>query len=221
MDWTMGPSDTWKKMADWLKGLAATLPAQPKAIVVVSGHWEEEEFTVSSGQHPALIYDYSGFPPHTYELKYPAPGSPELAHGIRDLLADAGIASRADASRGFDHGVFIPFKLFFPEADIPIVQLSLQAGLDPATHIEAGQALAPLRQQGVLIVGSGMSYHNMRSFGRRPIAASDEFDTWLTGAVITPDSEARNRKLIAWEQAPGARAAHPREEHLIQGSGSV
>jgi len=215
MQWTMGPPDTWNKMADWLKSLAATLAVTPKAIVVISGHWEESEFTVAGGPHPPLIYDYYGFPPETYELQYPAPGSPQLAQAVRDLLADAGIESRSDGKRGFDHGVFIPFKLFYPQANIPIVQLSLKAGLDPAEHIAAGQALASLRSQGVLIVGSGMSYHNMRGFGAQAIPASDEFDRWLTDAVTAADAEVRNQKLIAWETAPAARAAHPREEHLL------
>jgi aromatic ring-opening dioxygenase catalytic subunit (LigB family) len=114
-----------------------------------------------------------------------------------------------------DHGVFIPFKVIYPKADIPIVQLSLKEGLDPAKHIAAGRAIAPLRERGVLIVGSGMSYHNLREFGRDVRAISDQFDSWLTNAACVPTAVARAEKLARWEEAPGARRAHPREEHLI------
>jgi aromatic ring-opening dioxygenase catalytic subunit (LigB family) len=214
MDWS--PPDTWNKMAAWLKQLGASLGAIPKSIVVISGHWEESEFTVGANPHPPLIYDYSGFPPQTYELKYPAPGSPALAQQVRELLAQATIPSRSDPQRGFDHGVFIPFKLIYPNADVPIVQLSLEVGLDPAAHLAAGRALQSLRQQGVLIVGSGMSYHNMRGFqAGGVIPTSDRFDAWLTEAVCAPDAKVRNDKLAQWRQAPAAREAHPREEHLL------
>jgi aromatic ring-opening dioxygenase catalytic subunit (LigB family) len=216
MDWTMGPPDTWDAMAAWLRGLAATLPQRPRAAVVISAHWEEAAFAVTSGANPPLIYDYYGFPEHTYHLAYPAPGMPELAGKIVELLSGAGLPARADAQRGFDHGVFVPFKLIFPEADIPIVQLSLHNSLDPRLHLEAGRALAALRRDNVLIVGSGMSYHNMRGFGRpqaRP--DSDSFDAWLSDALLQDDVKDRDRALINWEAAPLARAVHPREEHLI------
>ena len=163
-----------------------------------------------------MIYDYSGFPPHTYQLRYDAPGSPALAQQIRDLLADAKFPVRLDPQRGWDHGVFIPLKLIYPDADIPVVQLSLKAGLSPAEHIKVGLALGRLRKQGVLIVGSGMSYHNLRGF--RPgeqVEASDQFDRWLTEAVTAPTAQVRNEKLLRWQTAPAARQAHPREEHLI------
>jgi aromatic ring-opening dioxygenase catalytic subunit (LigB family) len=164
---------------------------------VISAHWEEPEFTVTSGAKPPLIYDYYGFPDHTYQLRYDAPGSPKLAEEIRTLLAKAGIASQTNSERGFDHGVFIPFKLIYPNAVIPIVQLSLKTGLDPAAHIAAGRAIAPLRDRNILIVGSGMSFHNMA--------------TMMRG---TP-TEARDELRELWSEAPGARVAHPREEHLI------
>jgi aromatic ring-opening dioxygenase catalytic subunit (LigB family) len=162
-----------------------------------------------------LIYDYYGFPEHTYKIKYEAPGAPALAREIRELLTQAGIPARLDPQRGFDHGVFIPFKLIYPNADIPTVQLSLKAGLDPAAHIEIGRAIAPLREQGVLIVASGISYHNLRDFGVDPNPASDRFDTWLAEAVSAPDPGLRNERLLQWKLAPAARNAHPREEHLI------
>ncbi|MCU1298013.1 MAG: dioxygenase [Acidobacteriaceae bacterium] len=212
MDWN--PPGTWDKMAAWLRGLGASIGEKPKAVVVISGHWERDEFTVASNARPPLIYDYSGFPPHTYELKYLAPGSPTLAHRVRELLGNAGITSRLDAERGFDHGVFIPFKLIYPNADVPIVQLSLRAALDPAAHIRVGEALSKLRNERVLIVGSGMSYHNMRGFGGAAQGPSDTFDTWLTGAV-TGDAKTRNEELAQWQNAPAARQSHPREEHLI------
>jgi aromatic ring-opening dioxygenase catalytic subunit (LigB family) len=135
MDWTMGPPDTWHKMAVWLGELGRLIAPPPKAIVIVSGHWEAPQFTVTGSSHPPLIYDYSGFPPETYQLKYPAPGSPDLSQRIVSLLKDAGIAAGSDPNRGFDHGVFIPFKVIYPQAEIPIVQLSLQSGLDPAAHL--------------------------------------------------------------------------------------
>jgi len=213
MHWN--PPDTWKKMGAWLGSLAGSIGATPKAIVVISGHWERPEFSVTGSPHPPLIYDYQGFPPHTYQLRYDAPGAPVLAQQIAGMLSQAGFAARVDDERGFDHGVFIPFKLVYPGADIPIVQLSLRGGLDPKTHIEAGRALEPLRKQGVLIVGSGMSYHNLRGFGDEFGPASDQFDAWLTDAVCSPDAETRNQRLEQWETAPHARLAHPREEHLL------
>ena len=215
MEWTMGPRDTWDSMASWLSGLGAMVAKKPRAIVVISAHWETDEFMVTGQGKPPLLYDYYGFPPHTYQIEYGAPGSPGLAADIRDLLSDAGFPSRSDDSRGLDHGVFVPFKLIYPEADIPIVQLSLKADLDPEAHIEAGHAIAPLREQGVLIVGSGMSYHNMAAYmtGRGPVGA-ETFDRWLT-EVIEAEPAARNDRLRHWQNAPAARDAHPREEHLI------
>jgi len=214
MDWTMGPPDTWHKMAAWLGHVRDEVGAKPKAVVVISAHWEEPEFSVTTGEHPPLLFDYYGFPEHTYKLRYDAPGSPELAARIGKLLEGAGFATRADAERGFDHGVFVPFKLIYPDADIPVVQLSLKAGLDPALHIAAGKALEPLRREGVLIVGSGMSYHNMRGFGRAT-ADSETFDAWLSEAATLADAAKRNDALARWEQAPAARRVHPREEHLL------
>src|ERR1700743_657170 len=131
--------------ARFLAGLAATLPAPPRALLVVSGHWEEPAFTVSTATHPDLIFDYSGFPPHTYKLTWPAPGHPELAQQVHALLKGAGLPAAESATRGYDHGVFVPLKVAFPQAQIPVVTLSLASSLDPALHIAAGKALAPLR----------------------------------------------------------------------------
>ena len=211
-----GPADTWKATETWLRGLAESLSRRPKAIVVVSGHWEESTFTASTATAPSMIYDYTGFPPHTYQLKYPAPGDSRLAERIVELLKAAGLPARTDPSRGFDHGIFIPFLLVFPDADIPVVPLSLKGDLDPAEHLAAGRALRALRDEGVLIVGSGMSYHNMRAFSTPAATApSEAFDRWLTAAVSDEDLEHRWQSLAHWDQAPAARNAHPREEHLL------
>jgi aromatic ring-opening dioxygenase catalytic subunit (LigB family) len=212
MQWSRGPADQWDRMAGWLKGLVADLPERPKAILVVSGHWEEDAFTVGSGEFPELIYDYYGFPEHTYRLTFDAPGAPMLARRVRELISAAGLPARDDPRRGYDHGVFVPLKLVTPEVDIPVVQLSLQRSLDPAAHLAVGRALAPLRDEGVLIVGSGMSWHNMRGFTPAFTEKSKAFDAWLETA--TADPAARDAALRDWAAAPYAREAHPREEHL-------
>jgi aromatic ring-opening dioxygenase catalytic subunit (LigB family) len=210
MDWTMGPADTWDRMGAWLGGFSSE--PLPKAVLVVSGHWEERGFAVTGGARPPLIYDYAGFPPHTYQLKYDAPGDAALAGQVRGLLEAAGLPCRVDGQRGWDHGVFIPLKVMYPEAAIPVVQLSLDGSLDPALHLRMGAALRPLRDEGVRVVGSGMSFHNLRMFGPRAAAPSEAFDAWLTEAVSAPD---RDQRLLEWAKAPSAREAHPREEHLI------
>ena len=215
MDWP--PAGTWDHMRDWLADLASHVGGRPRALVVVSAHWEAPEFTVNTHPAPALLFDYSGFPPHTYALTWPAPGAPALAARIQTLLAAAGIASAQEQMRGIDHGVFIPMKVAFPEADIPVVQLSLRMGLDPAEHTAMGRALAPLRGEGVLIVGSGMSFHNMRRFRREGGVADPDsilFDRWLAQTVALP-AKARDAQLIDWARAPGGLASHPREEHLL------
>jgi len=215
MDWTWGPADTWHRTQRFLEGLARSLPETPKAIVVVSAHWEEIAFTASSAASPALIFDYSGFPEHTYRLTWPAPGEPELAARVAKLLKNARLPAAVSNSRGFDHGVFVPLKVVFPEARIPVVSLSLAASLDPALHLAAGRALAPLRDEGVLIVGSGLSFHNLRSyFQPQTQERARAFDAWLTRAVESPAAE-RDALLTGWHEAPFAAYAHPREEHLI------
>lgn len=215
MDWN--PPNTWNCMGNFLRGLADTLPETPRAIVVASAHWLETSFSVTGHPEPQLIYDYYGFPPHTYELNYPAPGSPALANQVVQRLSQAGFDAQVDSIRGFDHGMFIPLKLMFPNADIPVIQLSLRRDLDPLSHLQAGRALAPLRDEGVLILGSGMSFHNMRGYGDvRFTPLSSEFDHWLSAAVESPP-ERRHELLCNWEQAPHARQCHPpaAEEHLI------
>jgi aromatic ring-opening dioxygenase catalytic subunit (LigB family) len=171
--------------------------------------------TVSTSPAPPMLFDYYGFPEHTYRLSYPAPGEPALAERLRRMLGQAGIATAADAERGFDHGVFVPFLIVDPQAQIPVVMLSLQHDLDPALHLAIGAALAPLRDEGILIVGSGNSYHNLRHFFDGEPAAAATFDAWLTEAVTDSDPAVRNRKLTEWARAPAARLCHPREEHLL------
>jgi aromatic ring-opening dioxygenase catalytic subunit (LigB family) len=213
MEWN--PPDAWDSMQAFLEGLPGTLETKPSAILVISAHWEEARFTVNRAANPPLLYDYYGFPEHTYALEYPAVGAPELANRIAGLVASAGLEVGFDDARGLDHGVFVPFKVAFPDADIPVVQLSLRRGLDPAEHVRLGEALAPLRDEGVLIVGSGMSYHNLRAFGPAGAAPSRAFDEWLTHAVETTDPAQRANSLADWGNAPAARSAHPREEHLL------
>jgi aromatic ring-opening dioxygenase catalytic subunit (LigB family) len=200
----------------FLRGLLADVGTAPRAIVVVSGHWEEPVPTVSSRRDYSMFYDYYGFPEHTYQLQYPAPGSPEVAREVSAALAAAGFPSATEGARGYDHGVFVPFMLVDPKASIPVVPLSLIEGLDPAAHIAMGRALAPLRRQGILIVGSGMSFHNLRALmsGGDVATRSARFDTWL-GDAVTGDPAARDERLEQWAAAPEARFAHPREEHLL------
>ncbi|WP_394123997.1 DODA-type extradiol aromatic ring-opening family dioxygenase [Psychrobacter nivimaris] len=216
MDWQ--PADTWYEMATFLKSISARLPERPKAILIISAHWQTAEFSITAGKQPDLIYDYYGFPEHTYSLAYPALGAPALAEQVSRLLTEAGVGNKQDAERGFDHGVFIPLKLMFPEADIPVVQLSLRHDLDPQVHLAAGQALASLRTEGVLIVGSGMSFHNMRGYGDISFTEpSERFDEWLTNTVESADSDERLTALANWKNAPHALDSHPlgAEEHLL------
>ena len=199
----------------FLRGLLGDVGPAPRAIVVISGHWEERVPTVSARADYAMLYDYSGFPAHTYEVQYPAPGSPEVAERVRDVLRDAGLPVATERARGYDHGVFVPFMLIAPEATIPIVPLSLVAGLDPAHHLAVGRALAPLRREGILIVGSGMSFHNLRAlFSGADLSRAESFDAWLND-TLTGDVAGRAARLAEWSSAPDARFAHPREEHLL------
>jgi len=209
------PPDELRSLAEYLRGLPGILPAPPRALLVLSAHWEAPVPTVMSAPRPPMLYDYYGFPPRSYTLQWPAPGDPTLAAHVRDLLSRAGLESDEDPSRGFDHGTFIPMMLSWPQAQVPTVQLSLQAGLDPAAHLALGRALAPLRDEGVFIIGSGLSYHNLRAL-QDPHAdgAAQAFDTWLAQTVVAGPAE-RDARLADWSRAPAARLAHPREEHLL------
>jgi aromatic ring-opening dioxygenase catalytic subunit (LigB family) len=209
------PKDDVDRLAGYLRSVREVPPTAPRALLVVSAHWEEPVPTVMTADHPPILYDYYGFPPESYEITWPAPGAPELASQVRERLEAAGIPTAADGTRGFDHGTFIPLKLTYPDADVPAMQLSLKRGLDPSEHIAIGRALLPLRDDGVFIIASGMTFHNLRAF-RDPRAApvSEAFDEWLRESM-TLESGERNQRLEQWRSAPAARAAHPREEHLL------
>ena len=209
------PQGTWRGMERFLRELPAQLPEKPRAILIVSGHWETPGFSLTADPKPGLVYDYYGFPPHTYSLRYGAPGSPELAARAAALLTAAGFPANLDPHRGLDHGVFVPLKVVYPDADVPVVELSLDEGLDAARHLAVGRALAPLRDEGILLIGAGMSFHNLRALGDpRALAPSEAFDAWLTEAALLP-GDARAAALSDWAQAPAARVCHPREEHLL------
>ncbi len=214
--WMTGPHhDAHALLAQSLRALPTQVGATPKVILMVSAHWEAPQFTASSHPRPPMLYDYSGFPPNTYEVKYPAPGDPALAARVQALLSDAGIAAGQDAERGFDHATFVPMSVAWPDASVPVVQLSLKDGLDPQAHLAAGRALAPLRDEGVLIIGSGLSYHNLRLLRPEGYEASAAFDQWLTENLIDKDAAQRSSALSQWQSAPSARVVHPREEHLL------
>ena len=197
-----------------LKELPTSLHGKPKAILAISGHWEEDRFTVASAARPGMVYDYGGFPKHTYEIRYGAPGSPELASRVKALIEAAGLPAAIDADRGFDHGTFVPLAVMYPDAEVPVVQLSIRHGYQPDEHIALGRALAPLRDEGVLIVASGLSFHNLRAFGPAARVPSEAFDRWLDQSLGAPPEE-RTRQLAHWDAAPAARIAHPEEDHFI------
>ncbi len=208
-----------EKLAIFLEEIHGRL-GEPSAILVISAHWEEAQPTITSGASPSLIYDYYGFPAEAYRVKYPAPGEPRLANHARELMKIAGIRARLDESRGFDHGLFVPLKIMYPSANIPCIQLSLLKNLSPGEHIALGKSLAALRQENVLVVGSGMSFHNMKGFlapGNGGDAEDVEFDRWLVETCTSENlgPEIREGRLAEWASAPWARFCHPREEHLL------
>lgn len=213
--WLEGPfRRQFDRLEEALRELPKELPQPPKAVLVVTGHWEAPQFTVQGAARPGMVYDYSGFPAHTYEIRYAAPGAPDLAERVRHLLEAAGIRAAVDPERGFDHGTFTPLAVMYPEAEVPVVQLSIKLGYDPGEHLAAGRALAPLRDEGVLIVGSGLSWHNLRMFGPQARPPSEAFDAWLHQAMAAPPAE-RTAHVERWDAAPAARLAHPREDHLV------
>ncbi|WP_319825084.1 class III extradiol ring-cleavage dioxygenase [Thalassovita sp.] len=216
-----GPWPWLPQMAQELAPLARSFQAmpgeigeRPKAILMISGHWEGPEYAVMHAAHPPMVYDYYGFPPETYQIKYPAPGAPELAAQTADLIRAAGLPTRLDDTQGYDHGTFVPAYVMYPKADVPLFQVSMRAHYDPAEHFALGRALAPLRNQGVLIVGSGLSYHNLRLFGPAAKVPSTVFDEWLTETLALPPTD-RTRALLDWETAPHARTCHAQEDHLV------
>ncbi|NIJ29585.1 aromatic ring-opening dioxygenase catalytic subunit (LigB family) [Sphingomonas insulae] len=216
MDPMGGPPDPmWRPMQAYLAGLIASLPERPRAILMVSGHWEAPAVTVHVGARPRLLFDYYGFPEHTYRLRWDAPGAPVIARRAAALLQAAGHVVAEEDARGWDHGVFIPMMVADPDAAIPLVQMSLRADLDPAAHIAIGRALAPLRDERVLIVGSGMSFHNLRARGAQVTPVAAEWDEALAAAVTDADPARRAARVADWELLPHARFAHPEAEHLL------
>ena len=207
-------------MIDFLKNIIPTL-GNPKAILLISAHWEERDATITGGKYPELIYDYYGFPEESYNIKYPAPGIPELAEKVFQLLNAEHINARIDTFRGFDHGMFVPLKIMYPKANIPCIQLSLLEGLDPEVHIKMGNALSKLKNENILILGSGFSFHNLRSLltkNQNDVDPQNEkFEDWLINTCTSQDisEDQREQKLTEWQNAPYARYCHPREEHLM------
>lgn len=197
-----------------LARMPSELPAPPNAVLMISGHWEGDAYTVMSSPKPPMVYDYHGFPPHTYEITYPAPGAPDLAERTANLIADAGLPTGLNAQQGFDHGTFAPLAIMYPKADVPVYQVSMRSHYDPQEHFALGRALAPLRDEGVLIVGSGLSYHNLRLMGPEAKVPSAEFDGWLNKVIQLP-APARTEALVNWEQAPYARICHKQEDHFV------
>ncbi len=215
VDLGMAPKEHENRLREYLVSVGSVPKTKPKALLVISAHWEEAVLTVMTSPKPPMLYDYSGFPPESYRVQWPAPGAPDVAKRVRALLEAAGIPSAEDHTRGFDHGTFVPFKLAWPNADLPTLQLSLKAGLDPELHLAIGRALAPLRDEGIFILGSGMTFHNLRAlFNGSCAEASAAFDAWLQETMKLPVAQ-RDVRLVQWAKAPGARESHPREEHLV------
>ena len=188
---------------------------EPRAVLMVSGHWEFDHFVTSSAVRPPMVFDYHGYPEDMYHIRYDAPGLPALADRVCAILQEGGIAAGTDAVRGLDHGTFSLMKPMYPDADMPVVQLSLRADYDPAAHLLAGRLLAPLRDDGVLIIGSGSSYHNLAKWARPAASDSRLFDNWLDETSCKVSPEERAKRLLRWSDAPGARASHPQEDHLM------
>ena len=209
-----------RAMIEFMKQLPNQL-RKPDLILVISAHWEEPEATLLGSPNPEMFYDYYGFPDEAYEIDYPAPGSSADANRFAELLKKNHIAAKVDPQRGFDHGLFIPLKLMYPQADIPALQLSLIRGLNSSAHIGLGKALRELNQENILVIGSGFSFHNIRTFFSQkyePVdPANDAFQNWLIDTCTNPkiSQEEREKRLIEWEKAPSARYCHPREEHLL------
>lgn len=218
--WPLLGDPRHKNLIEFLEEIPSTL-ISPSAILIISGHWEEDLPAIQSAAQPKMLYDYYGFPEESYRFSYPAPGHPKLAARISTTLNESGITARLDGQRGFDHGVFVPLMIMYPSATIPCLQLSLINNLDPAEHIQLGKALRELREENILIIGSGASFHNLQGFRQTPndetTAQNEGFENWLIDVMTSSrisDAE-REKKLENWFDAPGARYCHPREEHLL------
>ncbi|MET9259186.1 class III extradiol ring-cleavage dioxygenase [Amycolatopsis sp. NPDC004079] len=203
---------TWtRQLAEWSADLA-----KPRAILVVSAHWEEAPLTLGATTTVPLVYDFWGFPEHYYQVKYAAPGAPELAARVRKLLHSTETPVHDAPDRGLDHGAYVPLVEMFPDADVPVLQISMPS-LDPRALYDLGRKLAPLRDEGVLIIGSGFFTHNLRAMGEvngvngNPPGWSAEFDHWGDEVLRARDLDAL---LDFQHKAPAAAMAHPRIEHF-------
>lgn len=199
---------------DFLAGLGQRL-GRPKGIVCVSAHWETDRPAVSAAAAPETIHDFSGFPRELYAMRYPAQGSPTLAARVKDALGSAGIACTVDPARGLDHGAWVPLMKMYPEADIPVLQLSVQPDRDPAHHLAVGRALAPLRAEGVLVLASGSAIHNLRALRwgvDTPEAWAVDFAHWLDRAV---EAGAVDDLVDYRDRHPAGAMAHPTDEHFL------
>lgn len=203
---------------DFLAGLGPDLP-RPSAILVVSAHFNAPQPTLTAGAEPETIHDFGGFPDELYRLRYPAPGSADLATAIAALLQQAGFDALTDPTRGLDHGAWVPLMLMYPDADIPVLQLSISMNQSPEWHYQLGKALQPLREQGVLIIGSGGATHNLRAFFKGgygldspPPSWVSEFAAWLSQRIEAGDHAAI---LTAMERAPGGKENHPTMDHIL------
>ena len=210
--------NTHKKMIEFTKNISSKIE-RPNAIIVFSAHWEEEDVTIQSGSEPGILYDYYGFPESAYNITYPCKGNNILAEKVAKLLSESHINCRLDNNRPYDHGTYIPLKLMYPNADIPVIQISLNKNLDPLTHLNIGKALRPLLSENLLIIGSGFTFHNMRAFDFSGSNIEDTMNNTFQNRLIeiccTENEEERWEDLIKWEEIPGARYCHPREEHLL------
>jgi 4,5-DOPA dioxygenase extradiol len=189
---------------------------RPRAVVIVSAHWETDLPMVTGGAHPETIHDFGGFPDALYAIRYPAPGAPDVAAEVVASLKAAGITAGIDGCRGLDHGAWVPLMHMFPDADVPVVQLSVQPARGAEHHIALGRAIAPLSAKGVLIVGSGHATHNLRDWRSNATGPSDlryvgEFSEWIAQRLASGDDDA----LAAWKSAPDALRAHPSDEHFL------
>ncbi|MDW7655775.1 MAG: class III extradiol ring-cleavage dioxygenase [Bacillota bacterium] len=197
-----------------------TMIHRPEAIIVFSAHWEENVLSIQNSQQPSILYDYYGFPAAAYKIEYPCRGSRELAAKADDAIQRFDINCRLDDDRPYDHGSYIPLKMMYPEADIPVIQISLDHSLDPLAHLNIGKALMPLLAENVLIIGSGFSFHNLNAFdfaGREiPDLHNDAFQDSLVKICCNEEDEAEKwQQLAQWVNLPWARYCHPREEHLL------
>jgi 4,5-DOPA dioxygenase extradiol len=211
---------THHELVETLNQIAGQIK-KPKAIIVVSAHWEAAKVRVTHQQKPDLLYDYYGFPEESYRFKYACDGAPELAQRLVGKLQAADIGAELEDERGLDHGVFVPLMIMYPDADIPCIQLSLVKDLDAELHIKLGNIIADSVDENVLIIGSGFSFHNMRAFFTKEDLTHQQmnqfFEDWLMETCSSQNmtEEERRMRFQLWDEAPYARYCHPREEHLL------